>query len=249
MKQLSKFLEFIFRQQWRFSEIRETFLKQVSRFRWELIYVSTFIIIFSLAFYIVNTFVLVEPAAETIKTLQGSNKLWSTMSPLCDWDKKISAWFAKGVKSIDSLEKFASILEDSFKRLQALDSMKPKKTQLIALNYSLEDLVYQSGLDLRDMESLAEFLSDDSRIARAFELEKIFHSLGRISTLLDHIYAMDARCKLLYATLHIDNGNCNLDFAKAMANPENIGDEEIAEAVKKVNDLFSYIVTHGKLPQ
>ena len=170
------------------------------------------------------------------------------MSPLYDWDKQISAWFAKGVKCIDSLENFTNILEDSFKRLSVLDSMKPKKTQLIALNYSLEDLAYQMGLDLRDMESLGEFLADDSRIARAFEQEKIFHSLGRISTLLDHIYDMDARCRLLYAALHIDNGNCNLDFAKALANPENIADEETAKAVKQVNELFNYIVTHAKLP-
>ena len=181
--------------------------------------------------------------------MQESNELQSTMSPLYDWDKQISAWFAKGVKSIDSLEKFTSILEDSYKRIAALDSMKPKKTQLIALNYSLEDLVYQSALSLRDRESLGEFLADDSRIARAFEQEKIFHSLGRISTLLDHIYAMDARCRLLYATLHIDNGNCNLDFAKAMASPENITDEETAKAVKEVNELFNWIVIHGKLPE
>lgn len=206
-----------------------------------------------MVFYLFNSFVFSENSADISlvfpKSVQESNELQSTMSPLYDWDKQISAWFAKGVKSIDSLEKFTSILEDSYKRIAALDSMKPKKTQLIALNYSLEDLVYQSALSLRDRESLGEFLADDSRIARAFEQEKIFHSLGRISTLLDHIYAMDARCRLLYATLHIDNGNCNLDFAKAMASPENITDEETAKAVKEVNELFNWIVIHGKLPE
>ena len=249
MKQLSKFLENISRHQSRFSEIREIFLKQIIRFRLEL----TFLTIFWLVFYLFNSFVFSENRADISlvcgDSLGPANELKSTMSPLYDWDKQISAWFAKGVKSIDSLENFRNILEDSFKRLSVLDSMKPKKTQLIALNYSLEDLVCHSGLDLRDKESLGEFLSDDARIARAFEQEKIFHIAGRISTLLDHIYAMDARCRFIYATLHIDNGNCNLEFAKALANPENISDEKIAEAVKEVNDLFSYIVTHGKLPE
>ena len=253
MQKVSRFLEIIFRQEWRFSEVRETFLKQIGRFRWELIYTFTILGVFLLTLYIFNSFLFPEKAVENLYAFprwqEGSDELQATISPLYDWDKQISLWFSKGVKSIDSLEKFTSILEDSFKRLSALDSLKPKKTQLIALNYSLEDLVYQSGLDLRDRESLAEFLADDSRVERAFEQEKIFHSLGRISTLLDHIYATDARCRLIYAVLHIDNGNCNLDFAKAMANPENIADEEIANAVKEVNELFSYIVSHGKLPE
>ena len=42
MKKLSKFLEVISRQTLRFSEIREIFLKQIIRFRWELIFLTIF---------------------------------------------------------------------------------------------------------------------------------------------------------------------------------------------------------------
>ena len=42
MKKLSKFLEFIFRKELRFSEIWETFLKHIIRFRWELIFLTIF---------------------------------------------------------------------------------------------------------------------------------------------------------------------------------------------------------------